>query len=260
MSSLGFFDAHCYVGRYKAFQPGSFYRTDDLLRQMRYYGITEALVTHAMSREHHPLDGNAAVIEETRGRQNLHPGWAVLPSASGELPKPAEFVQQMLANGVRAARVFYGSYKFAISEWCIGDLLAELESHRIPTFLDPDTELNTWCDDQFDLDAVDALCSRHKNLPVILSEARIRSSNRALYQLLARHPNLHIELSGYWGYHAIEFVTREFGAHRLLFGTRMPVRDPACAIGQVAYSDISEHEKRMVAGDNLRRLLAEVVE
>ena len=260
MSDLQFFDAHCYVGRYKIFRPGSFYRTEDLLRRMEHFGISEALVTHAMSREHHPIDGNAAVMEETRSHPNLHPCWALLPPASKELPKPGELIPEMIARGVRVAKLFYGSYSFPISEWCIGELLAEMEAHRVPTFLDPNFEFDTWEMDKSDWDGVDALCRAHPGLPVILSEARFRSSNRLLYHLLERRPNLHIELSGYWAYHGIEFITREFGANRLIFGTRMPVRDPACAIGQMAYSDISDEDKKLIAGDNLRKLLAEVVE
>lgn len=260
MDNLRFFDAHCYVGRYKTFKPGSFTSAQDLLQQMEYHGISEALVAHAMSREHHPIDGNAAVLRETGAHANLHPIWALLPSASKEMPAPAETVQQMISAGVRAARLFYGSYSFPISEWCIGDLLNELEAHRVPTFLDPDVELDTWDMDRFDWDAVDALCRAHRGLPVILSEARFRSSNRLLYHLLAAHPNLHIELSGYWAHHAIEFITREFGAYRLIFGTRMPVRDPACTIGQVAYSNISDEDKALIAGSNLRKLLEGVVQ
>ena len=260
MEDLRFFDAHCYVGRYKTFRAGSFYTAEDLLAQMEYFGIGEALVTHSMSREHHPIDGNAAVLTETRGTDKLHPSWALLPPASKELPRPAALIPEMIANGVRAAKIFYGSYSFPISAWCIGELLDELDAHHVPTFIDPDAELDTWDMDRFDWDAVDALCREHPKLPVVLSEARIRSSNRLLYQLLEKHPNLHVELSGYWAYHAIEFITHEFGPDRLLFGTRMPVRDPACAVGQVIYSDVSDDDKALIAGDNLRRLLGGVVE
>jgi hypothetical protein len=256
---LSFFDAHCYVGRYKTFREGSFYTTDDLLKWMEYYGIAEALVTHAMSREHHPTDGNPAVMAEVRGRANLYPSWAGLPPASHELPPPKELVAGMISQGVRAMKLFYGSYSFPISEWCIGGLLTELEAHRVPTFLDPDVEFCTWREDTLDWDGVDALCTAHPELPVILSEARLRSSNRLLYQLLERHANLRIETSGFWAYHGIEFITREFGAHRLIFGSRMPFRDPSCAIGQVVYSDISDENKRRVAGDNLRALLGGVI-
>lgn len=260
MASLQFFDAHCYVGRYKTFRAGSFYTTDDLLQQMQYYGISEALVTHAMSREYHPEVGNSMALQETRGRDNLHPNWALLPPRAKELPQPADLVSRMISEGVRAAKLFYCTYSFRLSDWCIGELLDKLEAHRIPTFIDPDEELDTWQQDMFDWDAVNSLCSNHPNLPVILSEARFRSSNRMLYQLLEKHTNLHIELSGYWAHHGIEFITHEFGPERLLFGTRMPVRDPACAIGQVTYSDISDSNKRLIAGDNLRNLLGGVVQ
>lgn len=260
MQDLRLLDAHCYTGRYKTFRPGSFYTTEDLLDQMEHFGIAEALVTHSMSRELHPIDGNDAILKETRGRDNLHPCWAVLPPASKELPPPAEYVSLMIAGGVRAARVFSAAYMLPLSEWCMGEVLDELGAHRVPTFLDPDEELDTWKSDEFDWDAIDSLCREHPRLPVILSEARIRSSNRLIYQLLAKHPNLHIELSGYWAYHGIEFITREFGADRLIFGTRMPVRDPACAIGQLIYSDISDEDKRLIAGDNMRNLMRGVIE
>lgn len=258
MNDLGLFDAHCYVGRYKTFRPGSYTGTQQLVEHMDHFGVSEALVTHSMSRELHPTDGNEAVLSETLGRDRLHPSWALLPPASGELPPPREVIGLMMAQGVRAVMLFYGSYSFSLSEWCIGELLEQLEAHAVPTFLDPDTELDTWDQDRFDWDAVDRLCAAHPGLPVILSEARFRTSNRILYQLLQRHANLHIELSGFWAYHGIEFVAREFGAHRLLFGTRMPVRDPACAIGQLVYSDIPDDEKKLIAGDNLRKLLGGV--
>ncbi|MGB9618915.1 MAG: amidohydrolase family protein [Armatimonadota bacterium] len=258
MEDLRFFDAHCYVGRYKTLRAGSFYTAEDLLDQMRHFGIAEALVTHSMSRELHPVDGNCAIIDLTRSVDNLYPCWSLLPPRSREMPAPAALVDEMVSSGVRAARLFYGMYSFPISEWCIGELLDELEKHRVPTFLDPDVELDTWAEDRTDWDAVHALCEKHPQLPIVLSQARFRSSNRLLYQLLERHANLHIEISGLWAHHAVEFISREFGANRLLFGTRMPVRDPACAIGQVAYADISEKDKRLIAGDNLRALMGGV--
>jgi predicted TIM-barrel fold metal-dependent hydrolase len=258
MEDLRFFDAHCYVGRYKTFRAGSFYTTEDLLAQMSYYGITEALVTHAVSREHHPIDGNAMVVDEVKRSPSLHASWAFLPTAAKEMPPPAELVSQMISQGVRAAKLFHGAYTFELSDWCIGEVLEALEAHRVPTFIDPDKELDTWDSDKFDWESVDSLCRLHPGLPVVLQEARFRSANRVLYKLLDKHPNLHLELSGYWAHHAVEFITREFGARRLLFGTRMPVRDPACAIGQVAYADISEENRKLIAGDNLRHLLAGV--
>ncbi len=256
---LNFFDANCYVGRYKAFRQGSFYTLAGLLEQMDYYGISEALVTHALAREHHPADGNEAIMAEVEGQPRIHPVWALLPSASKEQPAPAELIQQMVDLGVNAARIFYGSYKFPISEWCIGETLNILEAHQMPTFIDPDPHTDTVKPDLFDWDAVDALCRNHPNLPVILSEGRFYSSNRILYQLFERHANLLIDLSGLWANRGIEFITREFGAQRLIFSTRMPLRDPSCTIAQVNYAEISDEDKKLIAGDNLRALMGGVL-
>jgi len=260
MDNLQFFDAHCYVGRYRTFKPGSFYSTSDLLKQMDYYGIAEALVMHSTSREHHPLDGNAAVRSEVNGQQRLHPSWALLPPTLMEMENIAGAFSDMIAKGVKAAKLLYGSYSFPLSEWCIGDLLDRLDAHHIPTFLDPDMDVDAIEPDKFNWDAVEGLCRSHPGLPVILSGARFRSSNRLIYRLMDLFPNIHLELSGYWANYGIELIVREFGASRLIFGTRMPVRDPGCAIAQLSFSEISFEEKKMIAGDNLRKLLGGVVE
>jgi len=250
-----FFDANCMVGRYKRFRPGSFYTTERLLEEMAHYGISEALVVHALSRENHPSSGNPAVLKEVDGRPNLHPAWSALPPRSEELRKPHDFVIEALNNGVRAIRLFTAQYFFTLSEWCVGKLLDELEEHRIPTFIDPDPEYAEYTSDRFDWDAIDRLCTDHPGLRVILSAARFRTSNRLLYQLMEKHNDIYIELSGYWFYRGIEFICREFGANRLIFGTRMPLRDPASTLAMVNYAEISEEEKHLIAGDNLRRLL-----
>ena len=256
---LSFFDANCMVGRCRLFRPGSFYTTERLLQEMEHFGISEALVTHALSRENHPLTGNAAILEEVSGHNNLHAVWSALPPRSRELPKPHNLIVQALENDVRAIRLFPRQYFFPLAEWCVGALLDELEEHRIPTFIDPDPDFVNYGSDNFDWDKISEVCMNHPGLPVILSAGRFRTSNRTLYQLLEKHKHLRIELSGYWLYRGIEFICREFGAGRLIFGTRMPVRDPACTIAMVNYAEISDEEKRLIAGDNLRKLMKEAI-
>lgn len=56
----------------------------------------------------------------------------------------------------------------------------------------------------------------------------------------------------------MSFFVRSFGAERLLFGSFVPVNDPCAAIGMILDADISEAEKRLVAGENLSRIIAEV--
>lgn len=259
MLNLQLFDANCYIGRYRSFRPGSFYTLAGLMEQMDYYGIQEALVTHSLAREHHPADGNSALLAELEGQERVHAVWALLPPASRELSPPAQLVPDMIGRGVKAARIFYGSYRFPLSEWCIGELLDVLEAYRVPTFIDPDPEIDAALPDRFDWDAVHSLCRQHPALPVILTAGRFYSSNRLLYQLFEHNPNLVIELSGLWAHRGIEFITREFGAGRIIFGTRLPLRDPGSVIAQLVYAEISDEDKLLVAGGNLRALLGGVL-
>ena len=44
-------------------------------------------------------------------------------------------------------------------------------------------------------------------LPVVVTESRIRQSQRAVYRALEACRNLRIELSGYWLHHGVEYIT-----------------------------------------------------
>ncbi len=54
----------------------------------------------------------------------------------------------------------------------------------------------------------------------------------------------------------IEEICRRFGARRLLFGTGLPFTEAGPSIAQITYAEISDADKRSIAGDNLRKLLA----
>ena len=62
---------------------------------------------------------------------------------------------------------------------------------------------------------------------------------------------------------AHELATRarrqaRFGAERLLFGTNMPQGAGSAAIAMITYADISLEEKKLIASENLNRILGGV--
>lgn len=56
----------------------------------------------------------------------------------------------------------------------------------------------------------------------------------------------------------IEFIVREVGAERVIYGSDAPMRDPAPQFGWVAYAGISESEKRLVFGQNMAKILSRI--
>lgn len=56
----------------------------------------------------------------------------------------------------------------------------------------------------------------------------------------------------------IEYLVREVGADHVIFGTDAPMRDPRPQFGWLCYARLSEAEKRLILGENMRKILERV--
>lgn len=69
-------------------------------------------------------------------------------------------------------------------------------------------------------------------------------------------PNIYAETSGFdatAGF--IEMAVRELGAERVIFGSHLPSRSLGTELGKVVGAEISEEDKRLILGENFRRIL-----
>lgn len=258
MKNLSLFDANCTLGRHLKLKEGGLHTADDLLAEMDHYGIAEALVLDSLSRENHPADGNARILEAVEGRPRLHPAWSALPhGAPDEQPEPGEFLEQMRLHKVGALYLFPRQYRFTLDDWCVDALLEPLAEARAPVFINfneigpgwPGVDETKWPD-------VVALCRRLPTLPVVVGEDRIRQSQRLLYKAFDACENLHVELSCYWLHRGIEYITERWGARRLIFGSNWPAYGQHATLMPLTTADISDDDKRAIAGDTLRRLIS----
>jgi len=246
MNELSFFDCNAQIGRYGVKHPEAFTTADALAEEMARVGISEALVMHSMAKEYAPKVGNSMLLDEIKGRDAMHPCWVVMPHHTDEMPRPDDLLAQMKQAGVRAVRAFPVAHQWRLSDWCAGDLLHMLEANRIPLFLDMDQ--TNWED-------VAGILRAHRRLNLCLLGTSYRC-DRMMYPLMERFEGLRIETATYAVPSGIEEVTRRFGAGRLLFGTGLPFTEAGPSIAQITYADISDADKRLIAGDTLRALLA----
>ena len=147
-------------------------------------------------------------------------------------------------------------HRIPMSEWLVGDLLTELERHKIPLFLDYGNK--HWSNEFTDWDEVHRICVEHPCLPVVLVHEGL-GTFRTVFALLRKCGNLHIELSYYQLGSALEAICSEVGPEPLIFGSGMPVYDPGLPMSMVAYSRVDRAAKEAIAGGNLRSLLGEVI-
>lgn len=256
LKELGLFDSCVTLGRFSA--ATCIASAAQLLSIMDRYVIAEALVHDYHARSVRPLEhGNRRLLDMVRNQPRLHPVWALEPPIQPGLKHVEKLVDDMLASGVRAARLRLGSK--GNLPWLWEELLAVLEAHRIPCFLDfgpPESTVGSLTDQ--DMEALHVIVQRHPHLPLILSHVMggVGIHPAAVY-LLHRSDNLYLDISG-----ILEFwrnVAYELGPERVLFATGMPFTDPGILVSNVQYTlGLDETAKKLICGGNLRRLMREV--
>ncbi|MDO8685244.1 MAG: hypothetical protein Q7J78_01075, partial [Clostridiales bacterium] len=184
MEPIAFFDCNCSIGMRGILNSGSFYKVEDLITKMKYYGIVKALTYHSMAREYSPAFGNNLLMDEIKDYPFLYPVWVVMHHHTAEFPEPKKLARQLKENNIRAVRMFpaVSDQNYSISEWNCGELLSMLEKSRIPLMLGFDQL--TW-------NELHELCREHPELNVILTGVNYRI-DRNLYALFEKFDNLFV--------------------------------------------------------------------
>jgi len=253
--NLRLFDANCRLGSSELTACSSPATVAGLVAEMDRCGITEALTYHAAAEGYSPAYGNARLLDEIGREPRLHAVWVAMPQQIDEAGDGRLWARQMLATGVRAARMFPSRHRFSLSGWSVNNLLGELNEYHLPLFLD--FERRHWLDNVVDYDAVHRIGVDFPRLPLVLVREGI-GSTRFLYPLFERLENLYIEISYYQAPGGLADIAKRFGTRRLLFGTGLPVYAAGPAVSMLLGSELSWQEKEMVAGANLRALLQQV--
>lgn len=252
---MNLFDCICTVGRGLKTTDKDPCTVQDLLDDMDRVGVSEALVLDALSCEHHPTPGNARILESVQDHPRLHPAWTFLPHApEDEQVGPRELIREMQQEEVGVLFLFPRQYGFELNDWTVDEYVEPLASEEVPIFVSYNTSRDRGMDACRWGELV-AFCQRWPSLPVVLVEHRIRRKNRVLYRAFDACQNLHLCLSSYWLHHGIEYIARNWGAERLIFGSNWPHLNQDCTAATLAMADISDEEKSLIAGENLRQLL-----
>jgi predicted TIM-barrel fold metal-dependent hydrolase len=255
-TAADFIDCNVFIGRSSAgsLDGGEPLTAETLVAEMDRVGVAEAVVYHIVAREYAPVVGNDLLVDALRNHRRLHPAWVVLPPFTGELPAPAELIDQFRHEGIVAARMFPSTasldHRFAVREWCVGPVLTALEEAGIPLLLD----YGLFRRGEPPWDDIVEVCEHHPDLLVVLMDVQGRN-NRTLYALLDRFEQLVVQTAGFNVHRGIEDVCRRFGAERLVFGSGYPAAGMGAARFDLDRALVSDAERAAVGAGNLRRML-----
>jgi len=251
MNRLTFFDANVCYGPQKIVMPDVDYSLDALLRRMKEFNIEKALVLHSVAREHDAAFGNARLMQEIKGIDNLIPVWAVMPHHTGEMDAPEALIEKMTENGVKAAALFpsIGAHNFSLKKWSAAPLLDALAEHKLPVIMG--------IEQVGGMEGMAEFAMTYPKLTVIAANVNYRT-DRILFPAMEAAKNLHIETSAYKTFFGLQEFVKRFGAERLVFGSGMPAIDPAASVSMITWSGLSLDQQEMIAHGNIERIIGEV--
>ncbi len=256
MSERIFVDSYAMIGKRGVKDIETQYETEVLLEEMEWCGIHGAYVAHSTAKEYDPMFGNRLLMRELKKSKRLFGVWTIMPHYTGETPPPEELVNEMLDNGIRAAKMCPRVHRYPFNLDYCGELLRELERKEIllmlegghlyqPDLLEPSNQVL--------LSEVDAVLTRFPGLNVLLQGSRW-DATRHITWLMRKHQNLFLELSSHQGNRAMELFAEWFGADRILFGTGALDKSPGAAKAFVDYCTLGDAEKQRVAAANIAKL------
>ena len=256
---LPFFDASAMIGNTIPPLPEPLPDARALLGEMDHFGIERTLFFAYRFAPEGAAAINAATLAAAKVSDRLAPCWVLQtsPDTIGENLKSE--ADRIVAGGARAARLFPSEGPSAsplpLRPYLIGDILAGLERFRIPLLV-PESLLNLAQLGAGAYDPIDQICSAYPRLPMVILEPRYNSAP-LLVPLMARHKALYATITLFGLYRQLESLSAMVGPERLLFGTGLPHFDASIATGMLLYSGLPPKTLEMIAGGNLRRLLAD---
>jgi predicted TIM-barrel fold metal-dependent hydrolase len=226
----------------------------ELLAEMDWAGVDKALVHHALMRDQSPKVGNAILAESIAGEPRLIGTWAILPPQTGELPPAPAFFADMQRANVRALWAFPEEHRYILDRVTFGAFLDEVSERRVPLFLPRDAG-GPRPPDMWSL--AYRLLAQYPNLTLVVAGNGPWGEDRYFRPLLEQYPRFYLDISRYELDCGLRELVARYGAERLLYGSSFPQFSMGGPRLMVATAEIDEAARRAIAGDNLRRLLAE---
>jgi len=253
IDAISFFDANASFGRLEVPNVRRAESARDLLDEMDFVGIDEALVWHSSSVNLSPVDANRHAVGLTRPHPRLHPTWVLLPHQTNELGSPEEFHSRMREEQVRALWLRPAEHRWLPTRVGIGSMLDMAAEKKIACFVTRGVQSEAgsgW-------GLIARLLGDFPGLRLVVTGTGSWGEDRYFRPLLESYPNLYIEISRYELSHGIESLVRFCGHERIVYGSGYPAWTMGGPKMMVATAEISLEGRRAIAGGNIRRLLSE---
>jgi hypothetical protein len=228
------FDAHRIVGPQPATGVGE--TTADLLDRLAWLGIDGAAVTYSRHLKASPYASSAEIFDP-----KVIPVPVLVPGvANSGFPTSIECL-----SGVGMVRVCPVLNRFDPLGSVATGWWQELADRRVAVAIDAN---------EVGLDLVGRIAEATPSMRMLVLTPGYRELRR-LGELLSTFDGVHIETGTLVAAGAIEWLARNFGPERLVFGTGAPTWDDAGPRFQLDHLELPARDVQLIAADNAERLI-----
>jgi predicted TIM-barrel fold metal-dependent hydrolase len=242
-------DAHGHVGPwFNFFTPNP--DPETMLNIMDRCGVRMAVVSALLGVGPDAQPGNAEVVELTARHPDRFAGYAVFnPHHPGSL---ADVERTLAAPGVVGIKIHPDTHEYHVAEPGYAPMWELANDRHLPVLT------HTFAGSPYSEPIeFDSIARRWPDAGIILGHSGATpAGHRQAITVAQTHPNVYLELcgsftTGRWIRRMVDAV----GAERVLFGTDFPFIDFRYGLGRVVFAGLTEAERRLVLGENARRLL-----
>lgn len=243
-------DAHAHLGPFRSIYMPEASR-ESMIAGMERAGIEAIIVSPHDALFGDSREGNAQMLEAVQaspgriyGYCTIHPGY---PRETA-----SELDRYLHQPGVVGVKIHPTSHEYPVDGPNYAPVLERLEAEGGLLLS------HTWGNDSFcGAQKMRVIAERYPNVRLLLGHSCYGAWAEAI-ALAADFPNVYLELTAAaHAYGLLEWMCREAGSQKVVFGTDYPWFDPAVYIGFVTFAHIDEEAMRNILFANARGLLDE---
>jgi predicted TIM-barrel fold metal-dependent hydrolase len=217
----------------------------ELTENMERAGISGGLVIKTITEA---ILANSSLAEDLKNKNDMLRGvWQILPSCTGETPKPHDLPKLMKQNNIGAITINPKAHRYIPRKFVIGDYMEMARERKIPVLLNTSRGLT--------LEQADDIMQDFPDLTVVLTFDNCWPSDRFLRPFLDAYPNLCLDMTYMLTDSALSDLVKKYPAERILFGSGFPVSYMGAHMPVIKHAEISESDKIKIAGANLKKML-----
>ncbi len=224
---------------------------DELVADARRLNITRSLVRILPEdMDTDVVASNEKLLAACAAHDGLIPCPVLVPNTGYDLAPEEQQVDEAIRKGAGAACLRPERDGWSVAPWSCDKLFDALQARRLPAFC----KLGF-----FTLEQAADLAARYPALPIILSDLQY-AQQRLLLPLLGTFRNVRMSTgNNYEVFMGLEQLVDKLGPEQILFGTGFPVSEPAGAVTYLAYADIPDDHRRLIASGNMEKLVENIV-